>query len=138
MDREEAVRWVEQSKVDLEGARWLLVSDPPFCALACFQSHQVAEKCFKAMLFANCGISGEMLGSHNMEELGHKVKEEATIPQETVRLSRQFIDYYLTTRYPNRQPGNVLPAEAFNREEAQTAVDAASKLLEIVKEYLGV
>jgi HEPN domain-containing protein len=48
---------------------------------------------------------------------------------------RRVARYYLSTRYPNRQPLNVVPAEAFNKNEAEMAVDAASKVLELVDEY---
>jgi HEPN domain-containing protein len=128
------MRWLEQSKSDLEGARWLLQSGPPFSALACFQSHQVVEKCLKAMLFYGCGISGGLLGSHDVLELASKLRGE--IPEEEDMQSvRRVTKYYLSTRYPNRQPSNVVPAEAFGKNEAEMAVDAASKVLELVDEY---
>jgi HEPN domain-containing protein len=128
--------WLEQSKSDLEGARWLLQSGPPFSALACFQSHQVVEKCLKAMLFYYCGIAGGLLGSHEVLDLASKLREEIKIPEEEDMQSvRRVAKYYLSTRYPNRQPPNVVPAEAFNKNEAEMAVDAASKVLELVDEY---
>jgi HEPN domain-containing protein len=128
--------WLEQSKSDLEGARWLLQSGPPFSALACFQSHQVVEKCLKAMLFYYCGISGGLLGSHEVLDLASKLREEIKIPEEEdMQYVRRVTKYYLSTRYPNRQPSNVVPAEAFNKNQAEMAVDAASKVLELVDKY---
>ena len=41
--------------------------------------------------------------------------------------------YYLNTRYPNRQRFNIVPAEAFDKSEAQKAVDAALKVLAYVE-----
>ena len=137
-NHEEAVRWVKQSKIDLESAKWLLESDPPFSSVACFQSQQVAEKCFKALLFANCGISSKLLESHDLKVLGDKVKEETETTKQTVQLAKRVMDYYLTTRYPNRQPLNVVPGSAFTKRQAVIAIDAASKLLEIVEDYVGV
>lgn len=136
-NREEALRWVKQSKIDLESAKWLLESDPPFSSVACFQSQQVAEKCFKALLFADCGISNKLLESHDLKVLGEKVKEETEATKKTVQLAKRVMDYYLTTRYPNRQPSNVVPGRAFTKNQAETAIDAASKLLEIVEDYVG-
>ncbi len=127
------MRWLKQSKNDLDNARWSLQSGPPFSAHACFQSHQVVEKCLKAMLFYSCGISGRLLESHKVRELG----EETRIADDTVMESvKRVANYYLPTRYPNRQPFSVVPAEAFDKNEAEAAVDAASKVLEYVKQRL--
>ena len=120
----------------MESARWLLRSGPPFSAHACFQSQQVVEKCLKAMLFYGCGISSGLLGSYDVSELASKLREEIGIPEEKDMQSvRRVAKYYLSTRYPNRQPFNVVPAEAFNKNEAEMAVGAASKVLELVDEY---
>jgi HEPN domain-containing protein len=130
------MRWKEQSKSDLEGARWLLQSGPPFSALACFQSHQVVEKCLKAMLFYGCGISSGLLGEHKVLQLASKLRKEIGIPnEEDMQSVRRVAKYYLPTRYPNRQPFNVVPAEAFSKNEAEIAVDAASKVMELVDKY---
>ena len=130
------MRWLKQSKSDLDNARWSLQSGPPFSAHVCFQSHQVVEKCLKAMLFYNCGVSGQLLGSHDVVELACKLREETGEPDEEVMQSvTRVANYYLPTRYPNRQPFNIVPAEAFNKNDAEAAVDAASKVLQFVDEY---
>ena len=85
------------------------------------------------MLFYSCGISGRLLESHKVRELG----EETRIADDTVMESvKRVANYYLPTRYPNRQPFSVVPAEAFDKNEAEAAVDAASKVLEYVKQRL--
>jgi HEPN domain-containing protein len=71
-----------------------------------------------------------------VDELAYKLIEETGLPdgaemQSVGRVAR----YYLSTRYPNRQPFNVVPAEAFTNNEAEMAVDAASKVLELVDKY---
>ena len=88
------------------------------------------------MLFYGCGISSGLLGSYDVSELASKLREEIGIPEEKDMQSvRRVAKYYLSTRYPNRQPFNVVPAEAFNKNEAEMAVGAASKVLELVDEY---
>ena len=130
------MRWLQQSKSDMESARWLLRSGPPFSAHACFQSQQVVEKCLKAMLFYCYGIPGRLLESHKVDELAYKLIEETGLPDGAEMQSvGRVATYYLSTRYPNRQPFNVVPAEAFTNNEAEMAVDAASKVLELVDEY---
>lgn len=137
MDRQEAIRWLKQSKSDLAGAKWLLQSGPPFNALACFDSHEVVEKCLKAMLYRYCGISGSLLVSHRVLGLAECLRKESGRPDTTTMDSvRKVSGYYLTTRYPNRQPFDIVPAEAFDLNEAEEAVDAASKVFEYAKNCL--
>ena len=132
--RKEATRWLQQSRSDLESAKWLLKSGSPFNAHACFQSHQVVEKCLKGMLFYSCGISGQLLGSHEVLELADKIREEiGELDEVDLQSVRQVARYYLTTRYPNRQPANVVPANAFIKNEAELAVAAASRVLELAE-----
>lgn len=127
--------WLEQSKSDLESARWLLQSGSPFCAHACFQSHQVVEKCLKAMLYNCCGISGQLLSSHDVENLAYKLREETEQPGDMVMQSvRRVSKYYLCTRYPNRQSFNAVPSKVIKKNDAESAVDAASKVLKFVDE----
>ena len=133
-NRLEATRWLQQSRSDLESAKWLLKSGSPFNAQACFQSHQVVEKCLKGMLLNFCGISGRLLGSHEMVELVDKVREETgELDEVHLQSISQVARYYLPTRYPNRQPANVIPANAFMKNEAERAVVAASRVLELAE-----
>ena len=128
---EEAFRWLKQAESDLA---WLLRSGPPFNAQACFNSHEVVEKCIKAMFFYYCGISASSLGSHRVMELANILREDTGLPDVTVmKWMRTVSDYYLSPRYANCQPFNVVQAEAFDLNEAESAVDAASKVLEYVK-----
>ncbi|XP_028400771.1 sacsin-like [Dendronephthya gigantea] len=134
----EMFRWLKQSMSDLDSAKWLLQAGPPFDALACFQSHQVVEKCLKGMLFYSCGIPGELLSSHNVENLAMALRGKTELPDDTAMQSvRTVAGYYLSTRYPNRQPFDIVPAEAFDANEAQRAINAASKVFtHLVENFL--
>ncbi|XP_028400948.1 sacsin-like [Dendronephthya gigantea] len=134
----EAKRWLRQSESDLGGARWLLRCGTPYNAIACFQSHQVVEKCLKALLFHHCGISGKLLRSHDVEDLAIKFTEETGLMDEIAMESvERFSNYYLNTRYPNRHPFDVAPCEAFSDDEAETAVEEASKLFDFADNELN-
>ena len=134
----EMLRWLKQSISDLDSAKWLLQAGPPFNALACFQSHQVVEKCLKAMLFYRCGIPGELLSSHDVQCLAMTLARETGSPDDTTMQSvRTVAGYYLNTRYPNRQPFDIVPAEAFDKSEAERAITAASKVFtHLVEQFL--
>ena len=88
------------------------------------------------MLYHCYGISGQLLGSHDVVELACKLREETSKPdEEDMQSVKRVAKYYLNTRYPNRQPFNIVPADAFDKNEAEAAVNAASKVLEFVDEY---
>ncbi len=89
------------------------------------------------MLFHSCGISDRLLESHKVRDLACELREKTGIPDDkTMESVRMVANYYLPTRYPNCQPFPVVPAEAFDKNEAEAAVDAASKVLEYVKQRL--
>ncbi|XP_028400416.1 uncharacterized protein LOC114523631 [Dendronephthya gigantea] len=133
---EEATRWLRQSKNDLDGAKWLLQSGPPFSAHACFHCHQVVEKCLKAMLFNRCGVSGGLLASHEIGNLANHLREKTGLLDEMIMESvRRLANYYLNTRYPNRQPRNIVPFEAFSKNQAEAALEAASNIYELVSKH---
>ena len=70
-----------------------------------------------------------------MRELGEETRI-ADLDDTVMESVKRVANYYLPTRYPNRQPFSVVPAEAFDKNEAEAAVDAASKVLEYVKQRL--
>ena len=85
------------------------------------------------------GISSSLLGLHKLIPLAESLKEETKPegPDEKVmKWVKKVAEYYLSPRFPNRQPFNVVPAEAFDLNEAEEAVDAASKVLDYVKNCL--
>ncbi|XP_028400770.1 sacsin-like [Dendronephthya gigantea] len=136
-DSREAMRWLRQSRSDLNSARWLLKSGPPYNAHACFQSHQVVEKSLKALLFHHCGISGSLLSSHDVVRLASKFTEETGLDGTATKSVTRFVKYYLNTRYPNRQPFDIVPCDAFSDDEAKTAVEEASKLFDFAAKELN-
>ncbi len=125
---EEAGRWLEQAEIDLEDAE-LLMREKRY-HLVCFLCQQAAEKAAKAILY--------MQGEEN--PWGHSVYElleEAAMRDSTLH---QLADkgavldkYYIPTRYPNGLPGGI-PAKAFDREDAERALELAKEIVRTVAE----
>ena len=134
---DEARRWIRQSNSDLEAAKFLY-SPPqsPFNALTCFLSQQIVEKSLKAVMYAECGITGKQLNTHDVHQLANDVSNGTGINRQVVDLADRVKSYYLSTRYPNRQPAGRVPAEAFDQNEARRALEATTELLEIVETYI--
>lgn len=129
----EAHRWMAQSLSDLQAAAFQRTARPPFNALACFLSQQVVEKSLKAVLYAKYGITGEQLMSHHLYPLASAIETRMEAPSKLSNLASRVDRYYLPTRYPNQQPGSVVPADAYDSNDAAKAVQTATELVEIVK-----
>jgi HEPN domain-containing protein len=126
----EAERWVRQADVDLGAARRLA---DDFSALACFHAQQAGEKALKAILYA----SGErvVLG-HSLTELGAAVERRTSdygpLRGEVAKLDR----YYVPTRYPNGLPAGGDPSEAFDAEDARSAIRTAERALDHARAFV--
>ena len=89
------------------------------------------------MLYYCCGISGDSLGSHEVEELAFELPKESKLPDDMFQSVSKVSRYYQPSRYPNRQPSNAVPAEVIKKKEAENAIDAASKVLEFVDKHFS-
>ena len=128
-DLSEARRWLKQAQRDLEAAQLLFSSSSQsFDALVCFLSHQVVEKSLKAALYAKCGLTDDQLHTHDVYSLAYHVCALRGSPAEITDMAIVVGNYYLTTRYPNQQPGSIVPADAFGTEQSERALENASRL----------
>jgi sacsin len=132
----EARRWLKQAERDLEAAQLLFSSSTQsFDALVCFLSHQVVEKSLKAALYAKCGLTNDQLHTHDVYSLARHVSGLRGSPAEITDMAIVVSNYYLTTRYPNQQPGSIIPADAFGTEQSKRALENASELFGTVTAF---
>jgi HEPN domain-containing protein len=129
--RVEARRWLEQSRRDLDDAR--------YCAgggrhnLACFLAQQAAEKAVKAYLY---GQGNAVVWGHSVEDL---CRQAAGVDPEFDVLRRRVgrLDrFYIPTRYPNGLPGGI-PAESFDASDSVRALELALEATEFAARKLG-
>ena len=127
----EAKRWFRQAEDDLAAAR-ILTTNHKF-AQACFLCQQAGEKAMKAIWF----WSDEDPWGHSVAKLIDDLERESLrsrllpLRSDALQLDR----LYIPTRYPNGLP-DLIPLEAFSVTEANVADNAASRILEVVKELL--
>ncbi|XP_028408299.1 LOW QUALITY PROTEIN: sacsin-like [Dendronephthya gigantea] len=133
----ESRRWLRQARRDLEAAQLLLSSSQSFDALVCFLSHQVVEKSLKGALYAKCGLTNDQLHTHDVYFLANYVCQLRDSPAEITDLAIVVGNYYLTTRYPNQQPGAIVPADAFSTDQSERAFESAQGLLEAVETFVS-
>ena len=127
----EAARWLAQAEYDLRAAQ--SNAEHQLYSYACFIAQQSAEKALKAFLYAQ----GER------EVLGHAVgdlsKRAATFKKDFAAITRQAqkLDrFYIPTRYPNGLPGGI-PAESYDKEDADLALELAEEIFDFVKRQLN-
>lgn len=129
--REEGRRWVDQALRDLDDARF--ARDGGRYSLACFLSQQAAEKALKGFLYLR---EEEYARGDSVAELCDRAAEHAAAFAELRPRVAGLDLFYIPTRYPNGLPGG-LPADAFDRDEADRAIDRADQVLRTVAEAFG-
>jgi HEPN domain-containing protein len=126
-NREEAGRWLDTGRSDLETAKILLESRR--FAHACFHAQQAGEKALKALWY-----------SRDVDPWGHSIRkliedlaevnstwrdEFSSFINDGTKLDR----FYIPTRYPNGLPG-ITPEMAYFEEDAREAIEIAGRILE--------
>lgn len=127
--REEAGRWFEEAKEDIETAD-ILYKNGRYNA-CCFYAHQSAEKAVKALLYkineAAWGHSIRILLERYIERTG--VSEAVSL----LEYARELDRHYIPSRYPNVHPSGTA-FEAYDSKTAERAIQNAKKILEYVSE----
>ncbi len=125
----EARRWFSQAERDLDDARYNEAGGR--YNWACFVAQQAAEKALKAFLI----FRGEEAWGHSVAELCETAAAVdgalAALKSEAAPLDK----FYILTRYPNGLPGGI-PAEAFSREDALSALEMAARVIAQVRQLL--
>lgn len=126
----EAARWLRQASCDLSDAQ--LVAGAERHALACFLCHQAAEKAVTAFLLSH---GAEHVWGHALADLCEDAM--ALDPSfDFIKSVAGLLDkHYLGARYPSALPGGV-PAEAYERQDADRALEIARDVLDFVQKKL--
>jgi len=128
---DEAQRWLQQARHDLDVARWN--AKGRFWSDACFMAQQAAEKALKAFCYAQ----GErhVVGHALLVLVRRCAKYDASF-EGVEPLCKQLDKFYVITRYPNGLPG-LIPADYFDESEADESLKAADAILLHVDQALA-
>ena len=124
--RREAARWTRQAALDLADGRY--AAEGGRDALACFLSHQAAEKAVVGYLHAR---GAEQVWGHALADLCEDAM--ALDPSfDLLKSSAALLDrHFLGARYPSTLPGGV-PGEVYDREDSSRAIEIATDALAFV------
>ena len=131
-DKKEAKRWIKQSKADLNTAAKMLL-DKSY-SYVCYLGQQCVEKVLKGVLYAKCGIPQRELRTHYIDRLASAVRGLHGAPDE-VNLADEVSNYYLPTRYPDNQPQYRVPAEEYDEDQANKALEVAKKVYTALEKF---
>ena len=127
----EGARWLRQAVQDLEDAGF--TREGGRYNLACFMGQQAAEKAIKAYLYHR---GAEDVWGHSLTDLCEDAKIFEMFFDTVKSEARQLDKYFYITRYPEFLPGGI-PAEAFDRVDADRAIELSQTVVEFVRERLG-
>jgi len=125
-----AGRWMKQAGIDLADAEFVAASGRH--ALACFLSHQSAEKAVTGYLLAR---GAEMVWGHSLADLC----EDAMAVEPSFDFMKSIgplLDkHYLGARYPGGLPGGV-PAEVYEAYDSERALEIARDINQFAQERI--
>lgn len=124
--RQEVERSIKQAERDLENARKNVGIEA--YELASFMSQQSVEKFLKAAWMETRGEAPPR--THSLVELGDPLGVPEELRKHLVYLNAD----YTTARYPDAANG--IPYEIYDRETAESKVDAAEALFEWLKDLV--
>ena len=124
----EGARWLRQAEQDLDDADY--AREGSRFNVACFLGQQAGEKAVKAFLYRR---GAEDVWGHSLTDLCEDAKLFDMFFDTIKSEARQLDKYYEITRYPSYLPTGI-PSEAFDRIDADRAIELAQMVVEFVRE----
>ncbi len=129
--QEDAGRWLAQSLADRETIDVLYHGERFY--MVCFLSQQAAEKALKAFLYAQ-GV--DPVFGHSVAHLCDRCAAYDSSFKELKPKVKNLDQFYIEARYPNGLPDQV-PAEFYDRHDAQVAIEMVDRVLTAVRGKLA-
>jgi HEPN domain-containing protein len=129
--KEEARRWILQSRFDLKAAEWNL--EGGFFNTVCFLAQQGAEKALKSVLYYG-GVSRRKLMTHSTVQLLLEAKSIVPALSELLDNARELDLHYIPARYPNGLPGG-FPHKFYGKKIACEAVEHGQKIVQCTLDF---
>ena len=129
----EAIRWFKTAEDDLDSAKILKNSGK--YAHSCFHSQQAAERSLKTVWY----LSDEDPWGHSIKKLIDDLESlnpSLYLKFEPLERVALILDrFYIPTRYPNGLP-DITPDVAFENVDAETCLNHARSIIEVVRSVL--
>lgn len=131
LNKEEALRWLEQAEHNLEVAENNFKMK--FYSDACFMSEQTAQMALKAFIIYH---KRRPILEHSIQELARICSQYDKEFEELIDFGKILDRYYILTRYPDALAPPAVPYKTYTEKDAKEAVGFARKIVEIVSKKL--
>ncbi|MGB9878261.1 MAG: HEPN domain-containing protein [bacterium] len=131
-NKEEARRWLQQAKKDLEIGKSL--GEMGEYAYACFHLEQAGQKALKSFLYF---VGKRYIWEHSIFNLAKQCREYDAEFKELLDAGKYLDRFYLTTRYPDAVAPPALPYELFTEEDFQKALELSEKIFKFVERKIS-
>ena len=128
MNKEDALRWLEQAEHNLEVAKINLNSS--FYSDACFMAEQSAQVALKAFIIYH---KRRYVWEHSIQELARMCSRYEEDFENFVEGGMILDRYYIPTRYPDALARPAVPYRSYLSKDAQEAINIVTKIVERVK-----
>lgn len=129
--KEEALRWLETAKEELNAAEHLFTGN--FFAKTCFHCQQSAEMAIKSIWI----IEEQDTWGHSilklLKELSQKKQD---FPEEIFEAASILDKFYISTRYPDGLP-DLTPGQSYRKSEAITGLTASKLIYNFAEQYIN-
>ncbi|KAG1941227.1 sacsin [Pimephales promelas] len=134
-NRGEAKRWYEQAQCDIRAAQNYTGGDCSEWSL--FKVHQAVEKALIAAMYRRSGEHPKNCSITSLaQQVSHYSSQLTDLPNTVRQLTELGVDGK-KTQYPNYHQFPHIPNKQFSVDNARSAMDIATKLLEKIEEYIS-
>jgi len=132
LNREEALRWLEQAKHNLEVAQNNFKAN--FYSDTCFMAEQAAQMALKAFIIYH---KNRFIWEHSIQELARICTEYDSNFGKFVEFGKILDRYYIPTRYPNALASPAVPYKIYTEKDAKEALNFAKEIIAKVSGIVG-
>ncbi len=132
LNKEEALRWLDQAEHNLEVAKNNFKAG--FYSDACFMAEQSAQIALKSFIIYH---KKRYIWEHSIQELARICSQYNKEFERLIEIGKILDRYYIPTRYPNALAPPAVPYKSYTEEDAKNALDLAEQILKKVKNFLN-
>jgi HEPN domain-containing protein len=131
LNKEEALRWLDQAEHNFEVAKNNLSST--FYSDACFMAEQTSQVALKALIIF---YKKRNVWEHSIQELVRISSEYDKRFEDLVEAGKILDRYYIPTRYPDALATPAVPYKTYSERDAREAVALTESILQLAKEVI--
>ncbi|MEM2964264.1 MAG: HEPN domain-containing protein [Candidatus Bathyarchaeia archaeon] len=131
LNREDALRWLEQAEHNLKVAEHNFKAN--FYSDTCFMAEQTAQAALKAFIIYH---RRRAIWEHSIQELARICSQYDKDFEEFIEYGKILDRYYIPTRYPDALASPAVPYKTYTEKDAREALNLVKKMVNKVSEKI--